>query len=244
MAQARCSDYVGTTVAAKPFEAVVAALGNTEPRGEFETTAQYQARLRPQAEVGRQVILVSRRTREYGWFMYDADKASLRVASSMFGVLSPETGEAYIYGFKNLFQGSGFAMGASLMSSDAEVGTSSVLSDTGVSYPVRHIQRTTSIVVERRIPDPRENLFFEERGTIGQIAIPVEQARMLKPEMQTALVVEPWSPYLVRKNHQVQGPTPRSPAYVNEAVATLLADIQCGLVLDGQSRVLGAYATR
>ena len=70
-----------------------------------------------------------------------------------------------------------------------------------------------------------------------------DEARLLKPSLRIALVVAPFAPYVVRGTNPYGRPSLQSPKQVTIDFTILMADIQCGLVMDGSGRVLGAYPT-
>lgn len=67
----------------------------------------------------------------------------------------------------------------------------------------------------------------------------------LKPTLQLAFVVAPKAPYYLSALYDYPStPTIRNPREVKNEVSALIADIQCGLVLDPTNIVLGGFETR
>ena len=64
-----------------------------------------------------------------------------------------------------------------------------------------------------------------------------------KEELRIAFVVAPKAPYLVTGRRKANTPTIRNRRHITENFTILVADIQCGLLMDGAGTVLGAYPT-
>jgi hypothetical protein len=78
----------------------------------------------------------------------------------------------------------------------------------------------------------------------ASLSLPPEEAKRLKPELKLAFVLLPKEPYLVRNKYSVGKTTVSNPTDVTESATILVADIVCGLVLDGTSKVLAASRSR
>ncbi len=81
-AQTHCSEFTGRTVTTETFAEVRAKIGSIAPKGEYETTAQYQARMAQASPGGRRIIAKGVEDRKY--FVYDADTGMLRIQSYAF----------------------------------------------------------------------------------------------------------------------------------------------------------------
>lgn len=84
----------------------------------------------------------------------------------------------------------------------------------------------------------------EKRYAVGQLRLAPEGARRLRPQLKSAFVVAPKEPYLIKDQQKVGEPTISTPLDVTEDFSILVADIQCGLLMDGSNKVLGPYPTR
>jgi len=79
---------------------------------------------------------------------------------------------------------------------------------------------------------------------VGELAMSPAQAITLKSAISLAFVVAPKAPYWFAGSRIVTLPTLDNPKRIDEDFSVLIADIQCGLVLDGTHKVLAAYTTR
>lgn len=72
-----------------------------------------------------------------------------------------------------------------------------------------------------------------------------EEAKLLKPTLQLAFVVTPKPPcYLSAIYEYPSRPTITTPREITNEVSVLIADFRCGLVLDKDNKVIGAFETR
>ncbi len=69
------------------------------------------------------------------------------------------------------------------------------------------------------------------------------EAQVIKPQLRVAFVVAPRAPYMVVGQHQPGKVTFQNPFEVTEIFEIMIADIQCGLLMDSENRVLGSYIT-
>jgi hypothetical protein len=79
-----CERYVGQTVAPKPFDAAVARFANLTPKGEFETTAEYDARKTSVLGDAIDTIVISKDPEDREFFEYNADTRKLTILSYVF----------------------------------------------------------------------------------------------------------------------------------------------------------------
>jgi hypothetical protein len=70
------------------------------------------------------------------------------------------------------------------------------------------------------------------------------EAQRIKSGLNVGFVVSPKPPYMVSGSHQAHSPTRDSPQEITENYLVLVADIQCGLLLNSDNKVLGAYPAR
>ncbi|MCW3836796.1 hypothetical protein ACFQ1E_12035 [Sphingomonas canadensis] len=243
-ASAQCASYVGQTVAPVLFEQVIASFGNIAPKGEFETTAAYQARVA--AAGGGGPLIISKKPEDPKYFAYDADNQVLRVQSYAFHNTNIGWWEAF-------YEAKPAGITASTMSNIAIVisqtekanGTYRAQNSYGASTDVVKIDRTTYSIFEREAPPGQYNVFDAEKdGNLGSIPMDIATAQRTKPTLRIAFVVVPKAPYLVEGTHSVGRVTVSNPRDVTEHFKIMIADLQCGLLMDSVNKVLAAYPTR
>lgn len=113
----------------------------------------------------------------------------------------------------------------------------------GVKIRVERIERT------RRSLTHRGNVLkpiFPGVETFWQVGVvpasPVE-AKRIQGQFRLAYVVTPKAPFQERDSYRDSKPTIDDPEEVRVNEITLVSDVQCGLLLDGSNKVLGAFAT-
>src|SRR4029079_6649205 len=77
LGQNQCSDFVGRKVAPLPFNVATSRLAKLSPKGEFESTDQFETRRRVQLG-GIGSIAILKEPEDQGFFDYDADAQVLR----------------------------------------------------------------------------------------------------------------------------------------------------------------------
>ena len=241
-----CSIYVGQTVQPQSFANAVARFSGLTPKSEYETTAQFEAR-QAQAlggSVGPLIIEKTPESRDY--FRYDADAQVLHIASFAFDNTNfPAWDAFYSLGLDRRFGVStGENIDVVIASGDRVTGTYRGQNGFGANASVQQVTRSVKAIFERGPDRSRgHEMLFPGESEIGRLSMTPEDARTLKPSLRIALVVTPFAPYVVRGTNPYGRPSMRSPQEVTIDFTILMADIQCGLVMDNSGRVLGAYPT-
>jgi hypothetical protein len=236
-----CSNYVGQVVAPKTFEQAIAAFGNVAPKGEFETTAQYQARIATGGAGG--ALIVAKKPEDAKYFEYDADNQVLNVKSYAFHNTNMGWWEAF-YKAKPVGVMASASSNLAIVVSQSEkpAGTYSAQNSYGASTTVTKINRTTYSIFESEAPLGDRNMFVGEKGgMLGSISMDIATAQRVKPALKIAFVVVPKAPYLVQGSQTVGKTTINNPTDVTEHFKIMIADMQCGLLTDGSDKVLAAY---
>ena len=242
----QCASYVGQMVQPRSFADAVAPFARLTPRSEFETTTQFEAR-QTQAlggAIGPLIIEKAPESRDY--FRYDADAQVLRIAPYAFNNVTFPAWHAF-YSLR-MDQQFGVSTGNNIdvviFTDDRTTGSYRGQNGFGANTTVQQVTRSMQAIFERG-PDPRRGreTLFPGEGDIGQLSMTPEEARLLKPSMRIALVVAPYAPYVVRGTTPFGRPSLQSPKEITIDFTILMADIQCGLVMDQNGRVLGAYPT-
>ena len=247
-AQDLCTSYIGKTVALTAIETAIAGLANLTPRGEFETTAQFKARRAAELRGVTSPVLIRKAPESQVFFKYDADAGVLRIESRAFDFTRMDLWSAFfsvglhdsVHSLSNIT--------VVITTSDKVVGSYEATNAYGAKVKVVEIQRKTSAIFDRKSDEIGASLFpaagKKPYGVVGELVLPPAEAQRLKPQLKLAFVVTPKEPYLVTGSHKVGKTTVTNPRHIIEDFSVLVANIQCGLVMDGADKVLGAYATR
>lgn len=249
-AQDQCPGYVGQVIAPKTFDSAIAGLAKLTPKGEFETTAQYEARKAASVGDVPGAVIISKVPEDRKYFEYNADSQKLRIIT---------------YAFQNTgFDIDGAFFDAGLDGKiDARNGDTVVISRTdkatgtylgsngfGAKATIARVQRVTKAIFEAQVRQ-RDILalsIFPAAASspyvVGELTLSPAEAQVLKPKLKLAFVVQPKEPFLVKGNHSTGKTTIQNPTDITEDFSILIGDIQCGLVTDAANKVLGSYSTR
>lgn len=246
---AQCSAYVGTTVSPKSFDAAAQAFSSLAPKGEFETTAAYEARRSGALGGVSGPLLVSKEPEDRKYFEYDADDQRLTIKSYAFDNTGFDAwGAFYSAGYYGKIEASTVGnIDAVISQADKPAGTYEASNSFGAKATVLKIARTTKAIFERKSDSISGGLFPQADKSpysAGVLELGPSEAQQLKPQLRLAFVVEPKEPFFVKGTRSVGETTVRNPTDITENFSILIADFRCGLVLDGSSKVLAAYATR
>ena len=256
-----CRSYVGKTPALSSFEAAAVAVPKLVLKDEFETTAQFEKRRRSQEQSLTRKSLVISVPVDRDYIEYDADAEQLEVGSLAFGVSAlaetAQTGLAATMVLReegleaSLLDGGNIAI--FLGSIEKVTGSYFARNGLGIAVRVTEVDKTTRAIFDK------ENA----SGALGQariraamfpmaeipphlgasLKLPAMQAKELKSSLKLAYLVEPRAPFLVTGSIDSFPATFPSAKKVNEKFRFLIADIQCGFVLDKAGKVLEATPT-
>jgi hypothetical protein len=245
MNSSRCSSYVGSPISAQSFDVAIERLTNLSPKGEFETTAEYASRTEAANLAASEPLIIAKEPESVEYFRYDADTQKLQVQSYAFDNTNFQAWEAF-YAAKehrltaNTTDNLDVVISVATESTGTHVATNSF----GVRVEVQELTQTTKAIFQRngRYPDT----LFRHRdkdGVIGELSIAPSDAKALKPQLKVAFVVRPKEPYLIRSTYPLGTPTVSNPRQITVHATVLIADFECGLLLDGTNKVIGAYDT-
>ena len=239
-----CSVHVGQVISPKSFEQAIAGLGNIAPKGEFETTSQYQTRISNSGSATPMII--SKKPEDHKHFVYDADNQLLQVKSYAFHNTNMGWWRAFYETKPTGIKASvGNNRAIVISMSDRPTGTYVAQNSYGASTTVTRIERTTYSIFERESPIGEDGIFFGADGDLlGIIPMDIATAQRIKPALKIAFVVVPKPPFLVQGSHSVGKTTISNPIDVTEKFKIMIADMQCGLLTDGTNKVLAAYAMK
>ena len=237
-----CDAYVGQTIDPKTFDQAIAGLGDVAPKGEFETTAAYEARLANSGNDGPLIIAKDIEDRKY--LAYDADNQVLGVKTYALHNMNLSWWnifyDAKIDSLKADLSNN-HAVGIS--QKDTETGTYKAQNSYGAEATITEITRVSDGIFDRVAKDYREQLFKGNGPDLEGLPLDPASAQALKPKMKAAFVVVPKTPFFVQGEHSVGETTIRNPTDITERYRVLIADIQCGLLTDDQNKVLASYET-
>lgn len=237
-AQNQCDSYLGQTIAPITFEQAIArAKKAPSPKGEFETTAAYEARIAKESQGSVLIIrkIIEKGRNNYNFLKYDADKQEFVVRKYFF--------HDYAIPALEIFQHANNGVNANFFNIDMMISASEIAAGGGGKEKAK-IKRTITAIFERESRDYKDGLFPGDSATIGYVPMDVERAKTFKPQARIAFVVAPKAPYVTRTEftYTDQGIMPPTPVAVSATV--LNADIQCALLTDDKNLVLGAFTTR
>ncbi|MEJ5979126.1 hypothetical protein WG901_20910 [Novosphingobium sp. PS1R-30] len=244
-----CSVYLGQVLALDSFATIAAKL-RTIPtlKGEYETTAAFEARAAA-ARAGAPGKVIIRGMLDPEYLTYDADNGALKVQayalsnyvanySGVFGYGQPLYGKVDYGGLGN----------RDVVVADHEVPVGSYIGSNafGAKVRVTRSTRLTQAIFEGKPAVYDEKLFVgQHKGTdafIGAVPMTIAEARALKFSGKVAFVAEPKWPFFAEGIHY-GNPRFDNPNDVTNPTQVIIADIQCGLLLTGANRVVGAFAT-
>lgn len=249
----QCESYLGQTSSPLTFEQAIAQVPSVAPRGEFETTAQYEARRASASGTRGPLVILKEPEDRADNIRYDADNSRLGIRTYAFDNTNfdPSWG---LQGtpYAEMLNPSTLAnIDVVINQQDEPNGTYEGRNAMGASWTVTRINRVTQAIFERPLSarDYRNSGLFPVADSapyfVGYIDMPPEVAQQLKPSLNLALVVEPREPFVVENTYDGRGRiTVQNPIDVTNQLTVLVGDIVCGLVLDSTNRVLAAYETR
>lgn len=248
-AQRGCASYTNQIVTPVSIDSALSSFSGLGPKGEFETTAQYQAR-RAAALGGSATrpLIISKVPEGQNYFEYNADAGVLGIKSYAFHNTTMDTFSAfYTAGAQSKIPVSTISNIEALISrTESVIGAYTAGNAYGAQVEVSRIQWTTKAIFDRE-SNLSEGLFPAADNSpylVGTLAVPPAAAQRLKPTLQVAFVVVPKEPFTVSGTHKPGRVTIQNPRDITEDFSILIADIQCGLLLDEKNRVLGSYPTR
>ena len=114
----------------------------------------------------------------------------------------------------------------------------------GVGKQVFRSTLKTESIFDRRGDSEDADMFAVGQGeVVGEIALSASEAKISKPRIRFALVIEPKWPFFVSGSDLKSGPSFSDPREVTEDYELIFADVMCGLVVD-QGKVMAAFPTK
>lgn len=236
-----CKSYVGQVVKPAAFAALAAQLSSPAPKGEFETTAQYNARVAAARQPVPEgpVIITLPTDREF--ISYNADTGAMFVQAGAFGagkfsdIVDVQVTADY-FGLVPKELATGSAIPHSM--SERQVRTYTARTGLGLEVKVSEIERQSNglyISSPKLFPFAKSN-----RSAVAFLEAKPPQAQQLKLTLKVALALLPKAPYVFRTEQPGAAPTARSPVQYEDKLTALYGDAKCALVLDSANRVLAS----
>lgn len=237
---ALCKGYIGQVTSPASFALLTTGLPDTSPKGEFETTAQYQARLAGAARqpTGRPFIVSVPANRDR--LRYEADDKTMFVEAGAFrvGQFSDEAGAELsasisipegLNGGTRIFH----SVGAAKL-----IRSYSARSRSGVPFKVTEFERMTHALY---VTAPKLFGFARAKESpVMGFEVPLTRAPQLKAGLSLALAIEPRAPFQWKGSFGPTVPSLGTPNVYKERTIVAVVAARCGLVLDSQNRVLAA----
>jgi hypothetical protein len=234
-----CQRYVGTVVAPTTFDTLAQALPTIAAKGEYETTAQYEARKSAALSGAPSAlsVLVVPTDREFA--EYNADSQALFVQAGAFqaGHYSSKTkAETAAW----LAAGDELTKGTGLFIADKErvLRTYNAQNRFGATYRVSVTNRDTKalhLTTKKLFPFAR----WKTSPVMG-LDLPLAKAPQVRQTFKLALVLKPVAPYSLSGLFDEAPPTADDPTEYTDHATLLVAEPKCGLVLDRAMRVLAS----
>ncbi|KTE27489.1 hypothetical protein ATE69_05510 [Sphingopyxis sp. H071] len=243
-AQSTCASYVGTTVAPLTFDQAVGSIKPVAPKGEFETSDAYQARLASSGGSGP--LIISKKIEGAQYLAYNADAGAFEVKSYLFDNTNFSAWDTFYYAKVTSPKASTMGnLDVTISSSEVETGTYSAQNGFGAKTTVTKITRTEKAIFEGEPARYNDNLFISDKdAVVGRVPMSVAEAQAFKPQAKIAIVAVPKLPYVVRATYPYGDTTISNPTDVTVNATVLVADIQCGLLMNGTNQVVAAFPTR
>lgn len=235
-----CQTFVGKTVKPLTFGAAIAAVPKIAPKGEFETSAQYQARRTATLTGSAGTLLIRKTPEDRKYIVYDADAAVLNVQSYALDNSNMSAWHIiYDAGYNNKIPvDTLYNIDTVINQKDVPTGSYESQNAFGAKAHVTKITRTMDAIFDREAKNYEDRLFTSE--LVAKVLASPTEAKLLKETMSFAFVVVPKDPYVIKGQHSVGKTTIDNPIDITERYTLLIGDIQCGLILDAGDKVIAA----
>lgn len=245
-----CASYVGQVVAPRDIDDVMAPFREIGEKGEFESTNQYNSRKGAAVAKLGGTLIIRKAPEDRKHLLYDADAQQLNIISYAFRNLGFNADALFGPGapYRGVMESSYLNIDVVIKEDETVTGSYSASNSYGAKTQVSKIFRRTRGIFESKAVYGKDALFpaaQNDSNIAGSIPMSPQDAMRLKPTLQLAFVVSPKAPYYLSALYDYPStPTIRNPREVKNEVSALIADIQCGLVLDPTNTVLGGFETR
>lgn len=247
-----CKVPLGHRITPMSIDALISKLGvSTEPRGEFETTAQYEARLQAAGGGAPRHSFVAMPI-DTKYITYDADSGLFRIESFALDNKNASWDVFYNGPTPPWPRPAGHRDYVDLVERSVErvTGTYEAGNAYGAKVTVRQVLRETVGVLDRTATG-REDLFFADRpwqldqsNVIAEVAVEPALAPRWRQSLKAAALVAPKSPYIAKGIKDWGRPRFDLPKETTEQLTAVIADISCMVLTDQSGTVLVRIPTR
>lgn len=245
-----CDKFVGQFVSPRDIDDVMQPFRNVGPKGEFESTKNYESRKAVAVATLRNSEIISKEPEDRKRLVYDADTQQLHIISYAFRNLGFNSDALFGYDapYRGLVEHGLTNIEVVIKEENEVTGTYSASNAYGAKVQVAKVLRRTRGIYEGKANFSEPSIFpaaDQKPYVAGSIFMNPNVARSLKPSIQLAFVMNPKAPYYLKALYKYPSrPTVTNPQEVTNEVSALIGDIKCGLVLDPQNKVLGSFPTR
>ena len=251
-ASSDCKSYIGKTVGLTSRASIEKSLSTIRPKDDFETTADYRSKIEKIGKKLPKIIYIEKTFVESSsageqFIKYNADTQVLRFQTYAFrneGILLDEKFYRAVIGRKG---GSfGTDVKAILTRQSSNNGTYEASNAYGKKVTVQKIKQNTFAVFDTRFPEIGLDFFpgvNKNTYAIAELSLPPAEAKNLVNSLKIGFVVAPKYPYLFRGSHKVGKTTINRPFDVTEDYTFLIADIQCGIIMNSKYEILRSHPT-
>ncbi len=244
-----CSQYLGQQVQLTEIETAISMFSSMKPKGEFESTAQYNKRIEEQKKSMPNTLIIHKVPDDRGYIKYNADSQKLQIITYAFNIGGVRSYAVLDPGkpLHGIIKRGTTNIEVAISKEDAITGTYEGTNSYGATTTITNISRIQRGIFDKKAERIGDGLFpaaDEKPHIAGEIPLNPQQARELKQTLQLAFAVRPKFPYIGFGKSYTPPPTMQDPRKIDLSVEILFADIQCGLVLDEENKVLGAFPTR
>ncbi len=255
MAQS-CDSYIGQSISPLTVSQASARVPNFQPKSEFETTADFEARKKVATSAAESPLFISREPEDRKYFEYNADAQTLGIKKYVFADRLFEPWDAFyeVPSAKPLNVDPSALRNLSPLISSKKIITGSYEAQNsfGAKFNVTKVTEELEAIFERSEFTPGGPIIDidvfpaadKAPYIIGYLNLSPAEAQRLKPLLKLAYVVEPKEPYIIKNTYSPGKTTLANPIETTAKATVLIADIKCGLVTDDKNVVLGAYPTR
>lgn len=253
-APSSCESYLGRTVTPQAFAAAVARVATLRARGKGESRAAYEARKGAALGPPGEALIILKASEGMKYLPYDAQAQKLRIIEYAFHnkAFSPMRAlPAAGFAIPDSRSGSYYQAVIEQREEILAPPTASPAIPDAEGRPVGKMRFITQVIFQGVAPFDEDDwvthLFPAGKGSerqVGELSLTPAEAAALRPHLRLAFVAVPIAPFFVAGRSKY-----RSMPHVDlmdtvEDYQVLVADLRCGLALDGAGKVLGAYPTK
>jgi hypothetical protein len=236
-----CSSYVGRQLTPSSFADLWRQLPEVAPKGQFESSADYERRLAEAQGASREPVFV-RGARPADGLSYNADRQELTIYGRAFG--AGRINFRDVFGFdRSKLDNFSSAIGFELESRETSRETYQATNAFGARADVLRTNREVDTIWERAGRLGESSLV--EMPAYGPVRMKVapRDARDVIENGSTAFLLTPKPPFR-RTGSSGVAPSFGSPRERVDSINVIISDIRCAFLLSGSGRVVLALTVR